>query len=172
MPAIPIANPTSAFFNAGASFVPSPVTATTSPRSLNPVTSAYLSYGLLRAKTSNLSLILSKASAFNIVSTLTSFPVYYACFESRAHSQIAVLHFLQTTPPINLLKSMPSITKQSEFSVIMPTSFAIARAVMMLSPVTIRTVIPARWHFLIASGTSFLGMSCTPRIAIAIKFDF
>ena len=31
VPAIPIANPTSAFFNAGASFVPSPVTATTFP---------------------------------------------------------------------------------------------------------------------------------------------
>ncbi len=29
VPAIPIANPTSAFFRAGASFVPSPVTATT-----------------------------------------------------------------------------------------------------------------------------------------------
>lgn len=30
VPAIPIAKPTSAFFNAGPSFVPSPVTATTS----------------------------------------------------------------------------------------------------------------------------------------------
>ncbi len=43
VPAIPMANPTSAFFNAGASFVPSPVTATTSPLYFNPVTKAYLS---------------------------------------------------------------------------------------------------------------------------------
>ena len=46
VPAIPIANPTSAFFNAGASFVPSPVTATTWPLSIKPVTKAYLSSGL------------------------------------------------------------------------------------------------------------------------------
>lgn len=35
----------------------------------------------------------------------------------------------------------------------MPHLEAMARAVLMLSPVTIRTVIPARWHFLMASGT-------------------
>ena len=51
VPAIPIANPTSAFFKAGASLVPSPVTATTWLRSINPVTNAYLSSGLDRAKT-------------------------------------------------------------------------------------------------------------------------
>ena len=45
VPAIPMANPTSAFFKAGASFVPSPVTATTFPRYFRPVTNAYLSYG-------------------------------------------------------------------------------------------------------------------------------
>jgi len=43
VPDIPIANPTSAFFKAGASFVPSPVTATTLPRYFNPVTKQYLS---------------------------------------------------------------------------------------------------------------------------------
>jgi hypothetical protein len=59
VPAIPIANPTSAFFNAGASFVPSPVTATTLPLYFNPVTNAYLSYGRERAKTSKLGKILS-----------------------------------------------------------------------------------------------------------------
>lgn len=35
----------------------------------------------------------------------------------------------------------------------MPHLVAMARAVLMLSPVTIRTVMPARWHFLMASGT-------------------
>ena len=57
VPQIPIAKPTSAFFKAGASLVPSPVTATTSPLSLSPVTKQYLSSGLDRAKTINLSLI-------------------------------------------------------------------------------------------------------------------
>jgi hypothetical protein len=51
VPVIPIAKPTSAFFNAGASFVPSPVTATTSPTSFKPVTSKYLSSGLDLART-------------------------------------------------------------------------------------------------------------------------
>lgn len=59
VPVIPIANPTSAFFKAGASFVPSPVTATTCPLYFKPVTKAYLSSGLDLAKTSSLSIILS-----------------------------------------------------------------------------------------------------------------
>lgn len=45
VPAIPIANPTSAFLRAGASLVPSPVTATTCPSYLIPVTNKYLSSG-------------------------------------------------------------------------------------------------------------------------------
>jgi hypothetical protein len=56
-----MAKPTSAFLRAGASLVPSPVTATMLPLYFSPVTSAYLSYGLDRANTSNLSHILSKA---------------------------------------------------------------------------------------------------------------
>lgn len=47
----PIANPTSALFKAGASLVPSPVTATIAPSALNPVTSRYLSSGDDRAST-------------------------------------------------------------------------------------------------------------------------
>ena len=50
--------------------------------------------------------------------------------------------------------------------------FAIAFAVTMLSPVTILTVIPAPWHFLMASGTSFLGSSLTPIIAIKVMLSF
>lgn len=73
---IPIANPTSAFLRAGASFVPSPVTATTYPRSLRPVTKAYLSSGLDLAKTLNVSLSLSNSYPFKIVSTLIYFPVF------------------------------------------------------------------------------------------------
>ena len=62
VPAIPIAKPTSAFLRAGASLVPSPVAATTSPLYLSPVTKAYLSSGLDLAKTSKLSFILSNSS--------------------------------------------------------------------------------------------------------------
>src|SRR3569833_1794908 len=51
VPVIPIANPTSAFLRAGASFVPSQVTATTTPHTLSPVTSKYLSSGLDLAST-------------------------------------------------------------------------------------------------------------------------
>jgi hypothetical protein len=51
VPAIPIAKPISAFFNAGASLVPSPVTATTYPHYLNPVTSKNLSSGEDLART-------------------------------------------------------------------------------------------------------------------------
>ena len=53
VPAIPIANPTSAFLRAGASLVPSPVTATMSCYSLRAVTSKYLSSGLDLARTRN-----------------------------------------------------------------------------------------------------------------------
>mmetsp|Transcript_1332 Transcript_1332/g.3649 ORF Transcript_1332/g.3649 Transcript_1332/m.3649 type:complete len:268 (-) Transcript_1332:1697-2500(-) len=51
VPSRPSANPTSASFSAGASFVPSPVTATTSPSRLCCLTSISLSVGVERAST-------------------------------------------------------------------------------------------------------------------------
>merc|ERR1719450_1779526 len=64
VPAIPMAKPTSAFLRAGASFLPSPVTATTSlpadnVLSMIPLTSVYLSMGCDLANTLNLGHILS-----------------------------------------------------------------------------------------------------------------
>ena len=53
VPAIPMAKPISAFFRAGASFVPSPVIATTLPICFNPVARIYLSSGDDRANTLN-----------------------------------------------------------------------------------------------------------------------
>ena len=103
VPVIPIANPTSAFFKAGASLVPSPVTATTLPLYLSPVTRAYLSSGLDLAKTSNLSLILSNSSALPIVSTLIYLFVSLAFYFVVGQSHTDVLHSLHTTPPISLL---------------------------------------------------------------------
>jgi hypothetical protein len=43
----------------------------------------------------------------------------------------------------------------------MPHSRAMCLAVWMLSPVTMRTVMPARWHVATASGTSLRTGSCT-----------
>ena len=70
VPAIPIAKPTSALFKAGASLVPSPVTATTDPLSISPTTKQYLSSGLDLDKTSSLLIILSNSTEFATVSTL------------------------------------------------------------------------------------------------------
>lgn len=64
VPVIPIANPTSAFLRAGASLVPSPVTATTSPNYFNPVTSKYLSSGQDLAKTFKYCQNLANSSLF------------------------------------------------------------------------------------------------------------
>lgn len=61
VPAIPMAKPISAFFKAGASFVPSPVTATTFFNYFNPVTKINLCSGVLLASTTNSEAILSKA---------------------------------------------------------------------------------------------------------------
>ena len=55
VPAMFIANPTSDFFSAGASFVPSPVTATVQFSYFNPVTRINLSSGDDLAKTFNYS---------------------------------------------------------------------------------------------------------------------
>lgn len=147
VPVMPIAKPTSAFFKAGASFVPSPVTATTSPLSLRPVTSAYLSSGLDLASTRNESFSLSNSSPFWIVSILSYFPVFSFSFKSRAQSHLATLHNLQTTPPIFLMKSAPSMTTLPSPGWIIPIYYAMALAVMRLSPVTIRMVMPAILHF-------------------------
>ena len=170
VPAIPIAKPTSAFFKAGASFVPSPVTATTFPLSFSPVTKQYLSSGLERAKTNNLSMILSNYSPLATVSTLIYLFCSSACLLVVGQSQIAVLHFLQTMPPTLWLKSGPYKAKESYY-LSRPISRAIAFAVIMLSPVTILTVIPAIWHFFMASGTSFLGLSLTPITASKVIPD-
>lgn len=86
------------------------MTATTYPLSLRPVTKAYLSSGLDRAKTKSLSFILSNSYPLAIVSTLNSFYCYSAYLTVLAQSQAAVLHFLHTTPPTSLMNSDPSIT--------------------------------------------------------------
>jgi len=63
------------------------------------------------------------------------------------------------------LKSLPSKMRDSSPGRTMPHLPAIDRAVLMLSPVTMRTVIPARLHFTIASGT------CQQPVQLQIKSD-
>ena len=70
VPVMPMANPTSAFLRAGASFVPSPVTATTSPKFFNPVTKRYLSSGLDQAST--LRCFLNFSNSFLLATTSAS----------------------------------------------------------------------------------------------------
>ena len=77
VPEIPIENPTSALAKAGASFVPSPVTATTYPWYFKPVTSKYLSSGELLASTFKCFVILSNTSWFAMQSTSAFFSASY-----------------------------------------------------------------------------------------------
>jgi hypothetical protein len=70
VPHWPIANPISALFKAGASFVPSPVTATTLPSAFRPVTRRYLSSGVDLASTFNFFVISLNALKFPTLSDL------------------------------------------------------------------------------------------------------
>lgn len=70
------------------------------------------------------------------------------------------------------MNSVPSITRFPSLGSMMPIYSAMALAVSKLSPVTIRIVMPAILHFLMASGTSGLAISFTPMIARHISSDF
>ena len=83
-----------------------------------------------------------------------------------------VLHLVQTIPPTSLLNSGPYIAKNYLSSETKPIYLAMALAVIILSPVTILTVIPALWQSLMESGTYFLGISFTPITAKRTKLSF
>ena len=131
VPWIPMAKPTSAFLSAGPSLVPSPVTATTSLFGLSLemimcLTSMYLSWGEERARTRRRG---HTASNFSWLTSPFSFLIRW-------------------------LNSLPSMTRKSSLTPMMPQARAIERAVFTLSPVTMRTTMPALLHLRIASGTS------------------
>mmetsp|Transcript_6521 Transcript_6521/g.7340 ORF Transcript_6521/g.7340 Transcript_6521/m.7340 type:complete len:207 (-) Transcript_6521:1826-2446(-) len=174
VPAIPIANPTSAFFKAGASLVPSPVTATTFPSSLRPVTSVYLSSGRERARTSKCSTTLANSSLLATISSLIALPVLEALFLSLGQSQTLVLQSLQMTPPTILSKSDPSMMVNSVCLAgsVIPHSLAMALAVSLLSPVTILTLMPAVLHLATAPITASLRISLIPKTAMRVNPDF
>ncbi|KAH3666253.1 hypothetical protein OGAPHI_004442 [Ogataea philodendri] len=114
VPAIPMEKPTSANFRAGASLVPSPVTATTSLRCLKVSTKIRLSSGLERAKTHSFGIRLIRSWSLSVRKTGPSMHALGSLY----CSSLRMLQFL-----------------------------AMARAVKMLSPVTIRTRTPALAHF-------------------------
>lgn len=150
VPEIPMENPTSAFFKAGASLVPSPVTATTFPYAIRPVTSRYLSSGELLARTFNSAVILSKTDWSATLST------------------ISLLISSETRPPIASLNYFPVMhvypCDASTDAATIPASLLIAMAVSMLSPVTILTLIPDLWHCYTACLMPGLKGSCRPNI--------
>lgn len=69
---------------------------------------------------------------------------------------IGQMRMIVTSPlvsRIRWLNSLPSSMRKSSVGFRMPHLTAMDRAVFTLSPVTMRTVMPAFWHFLMASGT-------------------
>lgn len=71
-------------------------------------------------------------------------------------ADMSEIQFSQTSPfsfLILRLNSLPSRHRKSSPGWMMPHLAAMARAVLILSPVTMRTVMPALWHFRMASGT-------------------
>lgn len=76
--------------------------------------------------------------------------------QSSQPTHSRALHCFPTSPfslRMSRLNSFPSRHRKSSPGSRMPHLVAMARAVLMLSPVTMRTVMPARWHFRMASGT-------------------
>mmetsp|Transcript_18343 Transcript_18343/g.31391 ORF Transcript_18343/g.31391 Transcript_18343/m.31391 type:complete len:321 (+) Transcript_18343:849-1811(+) len=134
VPAMPMARPTSEALSAAASFVPSPVTATTSPRERSALTSVRLSSGEDRANTRMLGSIASMSASLRARKAGPSMAVYSDRFSGR-----------------------------------MPHSRAMWRAVWMLSPVTMRTTMPASWHVITAWGTSLRTGSLMPTIARSVR---
>ena len=96
-----IEKPTSLFDKAGASFVPSPVTATTLSNCFKPKTRAYLCKGWLLAITNKFAEIFSKFSKFLTASFLTGFLGLPSLANSSASaSDLGHLHSAVSNPQI------------------------------------------------------------------------
>lgn len=157
VPVIPMAMPMSPRIRAGASFEPSPVTPTIWPSLFIPSTRIYLCYGLLLAITDRLFTIASNVSSsylvyrtifllwwlfFSINLWFTSLsasrnlsPIYFylrlSCLSNPIFYNFFINSLAYITLPYYILSSM------------IPTCYAILVAVILLSPVTISTLIPA-----------------------------
>mmetsp|Transcript_21739 Transcript_21739/g.73882 ORF Transcript_21739/g.73882 Transcript_21739/m.73882 type:complete len:215 (+) Transcript_21739:1245-1889(+) len=136
LPAMPIATPMLPFFSAGASFTPSPVTATISPRRWQFSTMRSLCAGDTRAHT----ICLWSSAASHLASCSSG-------VGSSCHSRMV--------SPLTTVASPESIFSWS----MMPICFAMASAVTGWSPVTMKTLMRARLHLATASGTPSRGGS-------------
>mmetsp|Transcript_15428 Transcript_15428/g.38872 ORF Transcript_15428/g.38872 Transcript_15428/m.38872 type:complete len:220 (-) Transcript_15428:1772-2431(-) len=167
VPERPIDRPTSAAFRAGPSFVPSPVTPTTSPTpsrdkahsALYPGKSKSFSVakslpGCCSSHSSSVSGRRPPLSRWTRVCLSSGLERARTCSFGRMASSFAGVNFLNSSPVI----AMPPSVK-------IPACLAIALAVSMLSPVTMRTKIPALWHTAMASTTSSRSGSAIPTSA-------
>mmetsp|Transcript_26233 Transcript_26233/g.66722 ORF Transcript_26233/g.66722 Transcript_26233/m.66722 type:complete len:297 (+) Transcript_26233:1535-2425(+) len=105
VPLIPMLIPTSASFKAGASFVPSPVTATTSPRKRRRRTRISLSVGVERASTWSLGSTLSFSSS---LSTRNSGPVMATPPSVKIPHSRAMLFAVRMLSPVTILTMIPA----------------------------------------------------------------
>ena len=128
VPIFPIATPMSARLSAGASFTPSPVTATTSPCCFSKFTMRSLSSGSTREK------MRASSSLMTAANSSSSIP----------------------------LSSLPVITGETLPDSDNPISCPTAWAVIAWSPVMMNVLIPAVWHWVIASCTPSRGGSVIP----------
>mmetsp|Transcript_30351 Transcript_30351/g.65119 ORF Transcript_30351/g.65119 Transcript_30351/m.65119 type:complete len:267 (-) Transcript_30351:1111-1911(-) len=133
VPAMPMAIPMDACLRAGASFTPSPVIAGTSPHDRRSLTRSCLSRGSVREKTRE--------------------PP--PCMMSLARCSSVMDPWKNSAP----VKDLPLTLSPSSK---MPTSRAMASAVILLSPVIMMTRMPASWQRWMAERTSGRGGSLIP----------
>mmetsp|Transcript_33773 Transcript_33773/g.77913 ORF Transcript_33773/g.77913 Transcript_33773/m.77913 type:complete len:286 (-) Transcript_33773:366-1223(-) len=161
VPAIPMATPMSAFLRAGASFTPSPVTATTSfSSSWNAFTIWSFWAGEVRAKTISECLKM-KRHLDSGVSGESSQPGTTIALDLDTSSPRSLI--LQRSgrvtsfPEASRLVIADTTLKRSVVKML--TILAMAAAVWGWSPVTMTTRIPARWQESTESGTAGRGGS-------------
>mmetsp|Transcript_47982 Transcript_47982/g.108934 ORF Transcript_47982/g.108934 Transcript_47982/m.108934 type:complete len:249 (-) Transcript_47982:1724-2470(-) len=156
VPEMPIAKPTSAARSAGPSLVPSPVTPTTSPspsclaashssRWPGRTRSRWVAHDLPGCCSSHAAWPDGKPPFNRDTSKNLSSGLLRARTWSRGNTASSCAGDITR-------KSEPVMARPPSRK--MPHSLAMATAVSRLSPVTMRTVMPARWHVLTASGTS------------------
>mmetsp|Transcript_8580 Transcript_8580/g.28243 ORF Transcript_8580/g.28243 Transcript_8580/m.28243 type:complete len:251 (+) Transcript_8580:1829-2581(+) len=151
VPAMPMAMPMSAFFSAGESLTPSPVTATMWPRRWQLPTMTSFCCGDVRAKTiCGCSRMASHLSS--PMSSENSQPGQtMACAESGS--------WYPASPGLRRFSALERIKSSLVGDQRMPTLYAMAFAVPGWSPVTMITLMPAVLHLATAPGTASRGGS-------------
>ena len=106
VPVIPIATPTSAFFIAGASFIPSPVTATTFPILFIVLTTRIFIVGVLLAITDILSILFLSSSSFIASISLAS---KIKLFSFNIFSSLAIALAVTILSPVSIFILIPAL---------------------------------------------------------------